>query len=106
MSRTIRRNKPHLIRDAIGSLDEARRDAWWFVPTRLRQMPVEQVYARRRANYTSDAGWSWAVPSWFTRLHVNRPERRFAQREIQRCLRKECWDDHVADNGYYRPYYD
>lgn len=103
MARTFRRKKPHLIRDAIGTLDEVRRDgAWWC---RRSDLTPEQAYSRRLARYTSDAGWSWAVPRWFTNLHVHRPERRFAQREINRCIRSDCWDDHLVDNGYYQPYY-
>ncbi len=104
MSRTIRRNKSHLIRDAVGTLEEALRDPWWYY-RHHRDLTPQQAYARRRARYTSDAGWSWSVPSWFNNLHTHRPERRFAKREAHRCIRNDCWDDHVVDNGYTRPHY-
>lgn len=105
MSRTIRRNKKHLIRDAVGTLEDAQRDPWWYCRRGMRHLTPEEAYARRRARYMSDAGWSWSVPSWYTRLTCNVPERRFAKREVFRCISKGDWDDHVTDKNYYRPYW-
>lgn len=105
MSRTKRRNKPHLIHSNVGTLDDARRDPWWYCRRSMRHLTPEQAYERRVARYTSDAGWAWSVPSWYTRLTCNVPERRFAKREAFRCMRNDNWDDHLIDMNYYRPYW-
>lgn len=105
MSRTTRRNKQHLIREACGTLSQALSDSWW-VCYRFPDVSAERAYARLVARYTSDAGWSWATPSWFTRLHHRRPSRHNARLDIRKCIRADEWDNHVADNlPKRRPYW-
>lgn len=105
MSRTIRRNKPHLIREVVVTLEEARREEWFYRRRVGEHLTLAEILVRRRAKFLSDAGWSWSVPSWFTNLHVHRPERRFLRREIHRCIRNDNWDDHLPHGGYKRPWY-
>ncbi len=108
MARTYRRNSPQLIRRNVGTLDDIRRDFLEFprwMRKRYPQMSPEQVYALETARYTSDAYRTYTPPRWWVNYYVHRPERRFMRREIHRCLRQGHWEDHLTDNGYYRPYY-
>lgn len=89
MSRTTRRNKKHLIHTHVGTPDD-------FVGWKYRRLPPEIAYQRAVARFTRDRhSGIYNHPSWWVRLHYTRPSRRHAKTEIRRCLRQDCWDDHV-----------
>lgn len=73
MSRTIRRNKPHLLAQTT--------------------LPIYR--------YTRD--WhsgKYGVPRWYRHLRYNDRMRRAERDEILRCLQRNEWDDHLT--GHHR----
>jgi hypothetical protein len=89
MSRTLRRNKKHLILDKVGTIDD-------FVSWRYRRFTPEVGYKRAVHRYTRDRhSGVHHVPRWWRKLHFVDPERRAAKQEIQRCLSQSSFDDHL-----------
>lgn len=98
MSRTVRRNKKHLIHSFCGAPDTVQKDPWWVL-MRYRDLTPEKAYARNVARYTRDhPSGRFNVPNWYRREHGVFRLRRREKQAIHRHMRADCWESHLPDN--------
>lgn len=105
MSRTFRRNKKHLIFIWCGTLEEV--DDW--DRKRFKGHSDKQIFYKRVHRFTRDHhSGKYGTPRYFRSIYFMRPERRMAYTELQRCIRKGEWDDHLTpklDRGARRDWF-
>lgn len=98
MSRTRRRMQKHLIRAECGTLDQARQPSRWHINPRYWNLPPDEAYFQTVARFTRDCKtYLYGVPRQYVNQNYTRPRRRYDDREIHRCIRAGCWDDHLPD---------
>ncbi len=91
MSRTIRRkNARHEFAFHVGRLEDI--DAWDL--ERYGVIDPEKCLARKAARFHGDQYGRLSAPHWFARK-LDKKIARANTAEIKRCLRQDCWDDHL-----------
>ena len=96
MSRTLRRNKPHLIHRRVGTLSDTVSDRWFaeFLCRRYPGLSVERAYERARARFLRDRpSGVFTPPRHFVHRNYTRPERHVARLQLHRHIVKDEWDD-------------
>ena len=98
MSRTFRRTQPHLIRQWLGSREEAERDGWWL----MRRYPTctfDQAYDKARARHLRDhPRGRFSPPRAFRRRFGSKLVRCREAAKLHRGLRSGEWDDHLSES--------
>lgn len=112
MARTYRRREKHLVAKYVGergvllqylhwdpmlSTHYPRKRFWSFLECDENEDPVKK-YDQRLAMFYRDGGRKLytSAPRWFRHQRFNDPMRRAEQDEIRRCMRLDCWDDHLT----------
>lgn len=98
MSRTTRRNESWLIRAECTTLEVVRREGHWY-NCHHPELTPEQSFIRHVAHFTSDCYFGLrgsSPPRDYLDHQFNRPHRRATRRELDRCLRTACWDNHLT----------
>lgn len=100
MSRTLRRNKKHLINDHVGTFDEFRGYDWWL-RRRYPGLTAEQAYERAVHRYTRDhhPGY-FGVPRWYRRMHGSKAVRVRENQALRVHHRYDSWDAHIPESRY------
>lgn len=109
MSRTIRRNKKHLITSWVGTRTDYREGNWRCWRYRGQELTPDQAFERSRNRFRSDAGPRIVgEPRWYRHLHGSHKARRVETSKIHRCIRSGEWEGHYGDSrshvhtrGYY-----
>lgn len=98
MSRTLRRNKKHLIDRWVGNRETNRADPWWLM-YRYPTLTFDQAYERSRSRYTRDhSSGHFGVPRWFRRRHGAKVIRLREKSAIYIHLHDDSWDSHLPDS--------
>jgi hypothetical protein len=101
MSRTLRRNKPHLITSYVGPRDEFCEDPWRLTEARRDGLSVESLYVRKCRHYTRDRRRGmFGVPAWYRREHGAYLVRRRERVALHQHLRNDTWDVHQPDDRF------
>jgi hypothetical protein len=101
MSRTLRRNKKHLILDHVGAPDKCKRDGWWMGHCHYRDLPFEQAYARSVHRYTRDHhNGYYGIPRWYRRLHGSKDVRLRENQALHVHHHRDSWDAHIPETRY------
>lgn len=99
MSRTLRRNKSHLIHRRVGTLEETITDRWFaeFLCRRYPGLTVERAYERALARFLRDrpAG-IFNPPRHYVHTNYTRPERHTARLELHHHILRDEWDDFLS----------
>ena len=98
MSRTLRRNKKHLIASSVGSREDNQRDCWWLMH-RYPTLTFDQAYDRRRHRYTRDHhSGHFGVPRWYRRRHGSKKLRMREGHLLFLHDREDSWEAHSPDS--------
>lgn len=91
MSRTIRRKSAHHERARfVGRLEEV--DRWDL--ERYGVTDPKKCLEKKAARFHGDHYWGGNAPSWFAR-QLDKKIARANAAELHRCLRQDCWEDHL-----------
>ena len=91
MSRTIRRKNSYLRESYVGRLEEV--DSWDLY--RYHATDPHRVVRLKAVRFHRDhPPGRWNAPSWYAR-QFNKSVARANDAEIHRCMRQDCWDDHL-----------
>lgn len=100
MSRTLRRNKKHLIDDHVGTREANQRDDWWM-RYRYPDLSFEQAYARAVHRYTGDRPKGrFGIPRWYRRMHGSKEVRVRENHALYLHRREDTWESHAPENRY------
>ncbi len=109
MSRTIRRNKKHLIQSYCGNLDELRQEfahgCRWVKDSHI--LGIDRAYQRKVARFTRDhRSGRFGIPRWYRQMHGVHLYRRLEKQKIHKHLREDSFDNHlpeprIRDSMYY-----
>lgn len=95
MSRTVRRNKKHLIRSWCGRVC----DVDSYDRHRYGGKTDSETYARRVHWFTGDNHpGTFSPPGWWVRLNFNRPDRMREKAKLRRHSASGDWDNHTPEN--------
>lgn len=98
MSRTYRRQQPHLRNANLGTRSDEARDPWWLM-YRYPTLTFDQAYDRALARFHRDHHRGhFNAPRDFRRRWGSKLIRCRETQKLHRHLRRDEWDDHLSEH--------
>ena len=99
MSRTKRRQEKYRIEQYVAEEESAKCGREPYVAPLLRHLTTEQRLKYHRAWISRDhRSGLFGVPRWYRQLYGCDVVRREEKKKLHRCLRQDCWEDHLPDS--------